>query len=135
MTQLVLFHPINQPPRLRAATYGRGVWEIPLPGSSFPDFSIQMTSTTLAVYPSATATFQGMLTSLNGYAKTVSLSCYAAGGVLPQQCGNANSFVPTSCGTSFARSQQAIRVLATSHFKCKRTTLPDLCTPRRLCFT
>ena len=102
VTQLVLFRPTNQPPRLRAATYGRGVWEMPLPESSFPDFSIQVTTTNLSAYPSTGATFQGMLTSLNGYSKTLSLSCYAAGGAIPQQCGNANSFVPTSAGTSFA---------------------------------
>ena len=91
----------NQPPRLRAATYGRGVWEMPLPESSFPDFSIQVTTTNLSAYPSTAATFQGMLTSLNGYAKAVSLSCFAAGGAVPQQCGNVNSLVPTSGGTSF----------------------------------
>lgn len=101
VTQLVLFHPANQPPRLRAATYGRGVWEMPLPKSSFPDFSIQMTTTSLSVYSSIAATFQGMLTSLNGYVKAVSLSCYAAAGTLPQQCGNSDSFLPTSGGTSF----------------------------------
>ena len=102
VTQLVLFHPANQPPRLRAATYGRGAWEMPLPDSLFPDFSIQVTTTNLSAYPSTVTTFHGVLTSLNGYATAVSLSCYAAGVALPQQCGDSNSFVPTSGGTSFA---------------------------------
>jgi large repetitive protein len=102
VTQVNLFHPTNQPSRLRAATYGRGVWEMPLPGSSFPDFSIQVTSASLSAYPSATTPFQGILTSINGYANPVSLSCYAAGAALPQQCGNNNNFLPTSGGTSFA---------------------------------
>ncbi len=102
VTQLVLSNPSSQPPRLRAATYGRGVWEMSLPGSLFPDFTIQITNTSLAVYPSATATFQGTLTSLYGYGKTVSLSCYAGGGAVPQQCGNSSNFQPTGGGTSFA---------------------------------
>ncbi len=101
VTQLVLFDPANQPPRLRAATYGRGVWEMPLPESSFPDFTVQITTASLAAYPNVTSMFLGVLASINGYSKTVSLSCYASEGALPQQCGNATSFVPTSGGTSF----------------------------------
>ena len=102
VTQLLLFRPSNQPPRLRAATYGRGVWEMPLPESSVPDFTVQVTNADLATYPNIVVQFQGLLTSLNGYANAVSLTCYAGGSQLPRQCGNSGSYIPESQGTSFS---------------------------------
>ena len=102
VTQLLLFRPSNQPPRLRAATYGRGAWEMPLPESSVPDFTLQVTNADLTTYPNLAVQFQGLLTSLNGYAKAVSLSCYAGASQLPQHCGNSSSFIPAPEGTSFS---------------------------------
>jgi len=102
VTQLSLFHPSNQPARLRAATYGRGAWEMPLPNSAFPDFTISVTNSTASAYPNAAVLFHGVLTSINGYSKAVSLACNSGGNALPDHCGNNSSFQPTTGGTSFA---------------------------------
>ncbi|HLH08466.1 MAG TPA: hypothetical protein VKW78_14595 [Terriglobales bacterium] len=102
VTQISIFAPGNEPPRLRAATYGRGVWEMPLPDNLFPDFTLAVSTPSLTIYPGSEATFQGSLTAVNGYSKPVSLSCYAGGDPLPQVCGTPGTVIPSSAGTSFS---------------------------------
>ena len=62
--------------RLRAARFGRGIWEWNL--STMPDFQTAMAG--------RTATFAGVLYPLNGYSSSVSLSCTAGFRSPPQSC-------------------------------------------------
>src|SRR6202008_691520 len=57
---------------LRASTYGRGIWEYDLIAA--PDYQIRISSPTLTIFPTQTATFNGTITALNGYASQVTLS-------------------------------------------------------------
>lgn len=67
--------------RLRASTYGRGVWELSLP--AVPFFSLQVApgaSPSASVAAGQPATYNLALASINGFTGTVSFSCSAAGG-------------------------------------------------------
>ena len=90
---------------------------MPLPESSFPDFSIQVTTTNLSAYPSTAATFQGMLTSLNGYSKALSLSCYAAGGRHAAAVRERQQFRADVWWNELSRYQPAITSVADFSFQ------------------
>ena len=64
---------LNGTKKLRVSTYGRGIWEYAL--ALAPDYSNVISNTPQKIYPSQTAVFNGTLTSLNGYASQVNLSC------------------------------------------------------------
>jgi hypothetical protein len=66
---------------LRASTYGRGIWEYNL--TPVPDFQISVPNSTLTIFPTQTATFNGTLTALTGYNSVVTLSC---AGTVPPTC-------------------------------------------------
>jgi hypothetical protein len=66
---------------LRASTYGRGIWEYDL--TPVPDFQIAVANSTLTIFPTQTATFNGTLTALTGYNSPVTLSCT---GTVPSTC-------------------------------------------------
>jgi len=59
--------------KLRASTYGRGIWEYTL--ATAPDFTNVISNPQQTIFPSQTATFAGTLTAFNGYNSTVKLSC------------------------------------------------------------
>jgi hypothetical protein len=59
---------------LRAATYGRGIWEFPL-ALGPPDFTEGVPTATLTTYPSQTVQFDGTLTAVNAYSSPVNLTC------------------------------------------------------------
>jgi hypothetical protein len=59
--------------KLRVSTYGRGIWEYAL--QLAPDFTNVISNTPQTIYPGQTATFNGTLTALGGYASPVNLSC------------------------------------------------------------
>ncbi|MGH9516489.1 MAG: hypothetical protein ACRD3P_12530 [Terriglobales bacterium] len=87
--------------RLRAATYGRGIWEWNL--ITTPDFQINVSNNPLTVFAAQTATFTGTLSALNGYSSNVNLSCAAAGTSPPQTCtASPASVLPIAAGASFA---------------------------------
>ena len=89
--------------RLRAATYGRGIWEWNL--ITTPDFEINVSNNPLTIFPGQTATFDGTIYALNGYSSNVNLSCVAGSTSLPQNCSvNPASVAPTSNGATFAVS-------------------------------
>jgi large repetitive protein len=67
--------------RLRASTYGRGIWEFVL--FAGPDYVIDITDTPQTIFPTQTATFHGTLTGQNGYTSSVALSCT---GSVPPGC-------------------------------------------------
>lgn len=81
VTQLRIFG--NQ--MLRASTYGRGVWEIPL--NTFPDFDLVVNDpTSLVLFPSQTFSFQGTLSAFNNYSSSVAISCGPSGSPPPATC-------------------------------------------------
>jgi hypothetical protein len=85
---------------LRAATYGRGIWQFPL-ALGPPDFTVGVPTATLTTYPSQTVQFDGTLTAVNAYASPVDLTCT---GAKPGVCLAATTPVTpaTSPGAAFA---------------------------------
>ena len=82
---------------LRASTYGRGVWQFNLLAT--PDFQVGFSTSTMTVFPTQTATYNGTLTALNGYNSQVNLSCT---GTVPSTCTlNPAQLTPTVSGASF----------------------------------
>ena len=67
--------------KLRVSTYGRGIWEYTL--ALGPDYTNVISNTPQTIFPGQTATFNGTLTALNGYASKVNLSCT---GTPPTNC-------------------------------------------------
>ncbi|MCU1271654.1 MAG: hypothetical protein JWN74_2948 [Acidobacteriaceae bacterium] len=87
--------------RLRAATYGRGIWEWNL--ITTPDFQLNVSNNPLTIFAAQTATFNGMISAINGYNSTINLSCTAGATNPPQNCTpNPESLAPTTTGASFA---------------------------------
>jgi hypothetical protein len=73
VTALQLFNPDAGTKILLASTYGRGIWNYALLTS--PGFTNVISTPPQTVFPSQTATFDGSLTSRDGYASVVNLSC------------------------------------------------------------
>ena len=59
--------------KLRASTYGRGMWEFTLVAA--PDFEFVVSNNPLTVFAGQPAVFNGTLRALNGYNSSVNLSC------------------------------------------------------------
>ncbi|HEY1802433.1 MAG TPA: hypothetical protein VGG46_16010 [Terriglobales bacterium] len=86
--------------RLRASTYGRGIWEISL--LSGPDFALSSSAPSQTVFPGQSATFAGTASAFNGYSSPVTLACIAGGTPPPQTCTvNPTSITPTGSGANF----------------------------------
>lgn len=83
---------------LRAATYGRGAWELVL-SSPGPDYSISLDSSALTLFPGQEGGFTGELTALYGYGSPVTISC--EGAPLPEVCSG-QTVTPSRGGTAFA---------------------------------
>jgi uncharacterized membrane protein len=87
--------------RLRAATYGRGIWEWNL--ITTPDFQLNVSNNPLTIFPSQTATFNGTVYALNSYSNNVNLSCTAGATNPPPNCSVSPSAVlPNATGVSFS---------------------------------
>jgi hypothetical protein len=85
--------------RLRASTYGRGLWETVLVAK--PDFSLSMDGSELTLFVNQAGAFTGFLTALDGYAATVNLTC--SGDTLPATCiPDPAAVTPTSDGAAFS---------------------------------
>ncbi|HEY3245341.1 MAG TPA: hypothetical protein VGM03_18525, partial [Phycisphaerae bacterium] len=97
--------------KLRAATYGRGVWEIDLPDGITPDFRFSATTATRSVLAGQETAFSGTLIPRNGFSSPVTLSC--TGAAVPASCtispqtitlaGTAQSFTATVRDTRAAQ--------------------------------
>jgi hypothetical protein len=86
--------------KLRASTYGRGMWEFNL--ITIPDFQIGFTSSTLTAFVPQNATFNGTLTAFNGYSSQVTLSCTTGVPSLPNPCTpNPSKVTPLPAGKGF----------------------------------
>jgi hypothetical protein len=87
--------------RLRAATYGRGIWEWNL--VTTPDFQINVSNNPSTIFPGQVAVFNGVIFALNGYNSRVNLSCTAGGTSPPQNCAAIPaSILPTANGANLA---------------------------------
>jgi hypothetical protein len=87
--------------RLRAGTYGRGIWEWNL--ITTPDFQINVTNNPLTIFAAQTASFTATIFALNGYNSNVKLSCTAAATSPPQTCvASPSTVLPTAAGAGFA---------------------------------
>jgi hypothetical protein len=82
---------------LRAATYGRGVWQFVL--ATTPDFQVSIPAPSQTVLVGQIAHFAGKLTALNSYASSVTLSCVVTGG--QPQCSPTPSHVSSINATAF----------------------------------
>jgi hypothetical protein len=99
VTSLQLFNS-GGAKRLRAATYGRGIWEWNL--ITTPDFQISVANNPQTILAGQSATFAGTLYALNGYASGVNLACVAGSTAPPQNCAVAPASVtPTTQGAGF----------------------------------
>ena len=86
--------------RLRAATYGRGIWEWNL--ITTPDFQLNAAPNPQTVFAGSSATFNGTVWARNGYSTSVNLSCTAGSTPVPQTCSIVpSSVLPSSTGTNF----------------------------------
>ena len=85
---------------LRAATYGRGVWQFPL--TTTPDFQLALPDPTQTAFAGQSAQFSGAVSAFNGYGSMVALSCMAGTTPPPQTCSfTPGSLTPGALGTSF----------------------------------
>ena len=83
---------------LRAASYGRGVWQFPL--SITPDFGISVSPSSQTVFAGQTATFNGTLDAFDGFNSQITLVC--SGNDLPSTCSpTPNQITPAGFSTSF----------------------------------
>lgn len=102
ITALELFHA-NGETLLRASTYGRGVWQYPI--TTAPDFSIGVSNSPLTLFGSQIGNLAATLTSFNGYANSVSLSCTVGSTQPPSKCTTpSNPVIPAAGGTAFSVS-------------------------------
>jgi hypothetical protein len=99
VTRLLAFSA-NGERKLRASTYGRGVWEAELLTSS--GYTLAVSSPSVTVYPSVNGTFNGTLTAIGSFSSPVNLSCTPGGGNVPTNCAPVTSPVtPTGPGAPF----------------------------------
>jgi hypothetical protein len=86
--------------KLRASTYGRGMWEFTLMAA--PDFQFVVPNNSLTVFAGQSATFNGTLQALDGYASLVNLSCGNLPMPAPPACSvTPSSLTPSISGTPF----------------------------------
>ncbi len=87
--------------RLRAGTYGRGIWEWNL--ITTPDFQVSVPNNPLTIFPGQSANFAGTIDAINGYNAVVNLSCVAGATNPPQNCSlSASQILPTPAGSAFS---------------------------------
>jgi len=86
--------------KLRASSYGRGVWVFTLIAA--PDFQIAVPNNALTVFAGQSAVFSGTFQALNGYASSVNLSCGSLPMPAPPTCSVTPSLTPTISGAPFS---------------------------------
>ena len=86
--------------KLRASTYGRGIWEFAL--ALGPDYNFASPDSTLTVFAGQNAVFSATLQAQNGFASAVNLSCTRRATSPPPTCTLAPaSLTPNGAGTAF----------------------------------
>jgi hypothetical protein len=102
VTRLKIFTNPGGGVRLRAATYGRGVWE----ASLTPDFQLLLSNSTVYSFPAVSRTFSGALFALAGYAGPVTITCEDTGSGLPSICNGGGPLNPSPTGTPISVTVQ-----------------------------
>jgi large repetitive protein len=111
VTALRLFSSVTSK-RLRASTYGRGIWESVL--FAGPDYEINVSDTPQTIFPSQSATFHGTLVAENGYNNSVALSC--TGDPPPGCTPSPTSATPSTSGVPFTIGTSPISAVRTYNF-------------------
>ncbi len=95
VTALQMFHPDAGTKTLVASTYGRGIWNYAI--ATAPNYTNVISNSPQTIFPTQTASFDGMLTAQGGYASLVNLSC---SGTVPNTCAlQPTSAIPTAAYT------------------------------------
>lgn len=85
---------------LRAATYGRGIWQWDL--ITTPDFQLSIANNPQTIFVSQTSMYTGMIFARNGYTSSVNLSCVSGSTGPPQNCVVSPGVItPTAQGAAF----------------------------------
>jgi len=85
---------------LRAATYGRGVWQFAL--TTTPDFQMAFPDPSQTAFAGQTADFQGAVNLFNGYGSAITLNCATGGTPPPGTCVFAPpTLTPGTTGNNF----------------------------------
>lgn len=85
---------------LRASTYGRGIWQFNLVVT--PDFQLRVSDSPQTISAGQSATFHGTATALNGYSKSVTLSCAAGITAPPTTCTPSPTNLTPGINTAFS---------------------------------
>ena len=86
--------------RLRAATYGRGLWEWDL--ITTPDFQLTASNNPQTIMAGSTGTYSGKVFARNGYSSNVNLTCTAGNTSPPPTCTvTPASVVPSAAGAAY----------------------------------
>lgn len=97
--------------KLRASTYGRGIWEFNL--VTTPDFDIVPSQATVEVLVNSAGTFNATATALNGYTNAVTLNCTAGATQPPSGCTpSPGTVMPTSTGVGVTVTSDAQSAVA-----------------------
>ena len=85
---------------LRAATFGRGIWEWNL--VTTPDFQLSIGNNPQTIFAGQTASYAGTIFARNSYGSSTILSCVAGSTPTPQACSaNPASITPLPQGSAF----------------------------------
>ncbi|MGZ8250670.1 MAG: hypothetical protein ACXWUF_21830 [Methylomagnum sp.] len=99
ITQLKIYnHPSDATPlRLRASTYGRGIWEISI--SPVPGYTMAIANTPLYVFAGRNASFSGSITTFNGYTNSINVTCGPGATPPPSTCNPVTIPAPATSGS------------------------------------
>jgi hypothetical protein len=91
VTQLKIYNNPSDsiPLRLRASTYGRGIWEISI--SPQPGYTMAVSNSPLYAFAGQTANFNGSITTFNGYTSSINVTCAAGSSAPPSTCPSSGS--------------------------------------------
>ncbi|MGB9107032.1 MAG: hypothetical protein WCC59_19910 [Terriglobales bacterium] len=96
ITQLKIYNNSSDsiPLRLRASTYGRGIWEIPIsPGAGY---TMAISNPGLFAFAGQTATYNGNIAAFNSYTSPINVTCTSGGSAPPSTCPNSGGPVVVS---------------------------------------
>jgi uncharacterized membrane protein len=98
ITQLKIYnHPSDPIPlRLRASTYGRGIWEIPI--SPAAGYTMAISNPDLFAFAGQTASYSGNIAPFNGYASSINVTCTSGATAPPSTCPTSGAPVIATSG-------------------------------------
>jgi hypothetical protein len=99
ITQLKIYNNPSDPNplRLRASTYGRGIWEISI--SPTPGYTMAIANSPLYAFAGQTADFSGAITTFNNYNNSINVTCTAGSTAPPSTCNPVTIPAPATSGS------------------------------------